>query len=163
MGVTAEFEFIPYNKVSGEKRKYDAESITNFDEYHQFINNGTALGELCHDRSPTAEISLTNVSHKINSMHVDESGVSGVVEILSTPRGELAKILLEAGMITIRPRLIGIIDNGVVRDAVIVSFDFISSMNDTFNPDTYKNRRYRLKIKGHETMQAFHHNTVKKF
>ena len=150
MGITVEFEFVPFNKVGGHGRMYDIKSLINYDEYQQRIQAGTALGELCHDHDPVEVINLNQVSHKINSMWINEKGISGVVEILATPRGQIAEMLLSGGFLSVRPRIVGQVIDSVVRNGEIISFDFIDSMNDTFNPDSYKNRRYKLKLKGHE-------------
>jgi len=138
-------EFLPFTEeLNGNGRRYTYECI-DISAYENLINTGSALGELCHDKDPTDTISLANVSHKINSIHKNEKGIYGVIELLDTPRGHIAQMLID-GMLIVRPRMLGLIGtDGIPEITEIISFDLISGNNDSFNPDSYKNRRYKLK------------------
>jgi hypothetical protein len=67
--------------------------VTN---YQKFIQENRALGECDHPDSSVVE--LKNVSHIVRSASMDGDNVTGVIEILNTPSGNILKSLIEAGV-----------------------------------------------------------------
>jgi hypothetical protein len=101
-------------------------------KYEQLIKERRALGELDHPDSPV--INLKNVSHNIREIYWEGDDVCGVVEILSTPSGNILKELLKAGI------LLGISSRGmgstkpmagnkveVQEDFELIGWDFVSN------------------------------------
>ena len=75
-------------------RRYPKEILEReCNKYQQLIKERRALGELDHPDSPV--INLKNVSHNIREIWWEGDDVCGVVEILSTPSGNILKELLK--------------------------------------------------------------------
>ena len=105
-------------------------------KYQQLINERRALGELDHPDSPV--INLKNVSHNIREIYWEGDDVCGVVEILSTPSGNILKELLKNNIrLGISSRGLGSVkemnDGSVMvqEDFEILGWDFVS------NPSTH--------------------------
>ena len=104
--------------------------------YEQLIKERRALGELDHPDSPI--INLKNVSHNIREISWDGDDVVGVVEVLSTPSGNILKELLKNNIrLGISSRGLGSVkelSDGTVmvqEDFQLVGWDFVS------NPSTH--------------------------
>ena len=104
--------------------------------YEQLIKERRALGELDHPDSPI--INLKNVSHNIREISWDGDDVVGVVEVLSTPSGNILKELLKNNIrLGISSRGLGSVKelpDGTVmvqEDFQLVGWDFVS------NPSTH--------------------------
>jgi hypothetical protein len=106
------------------------------EKYQQLISERRALGELDHPDSSV--INLKNVSHNIKKIWWEGNDLCGLVEILSTPSGNILKELLRAGI------LLGISSRGmgstrqlegnkleVQDDFELLGWDFVS------NPSTH--------------------------
>ena len=97
------------------------------------INERRALGELDHPESSV--INLQNVSHNIKEVKVDGNDVYGVVEILSTPAGNILKELFRNGItVGISSRGMGSVKENmsegtveVQEDFELLCFDFVST------------------------------------
>ena len=97
------------------------------------INERWALGELDHPESSV--INLQNVSHNIKEVRVDGNDVYGVVEILSTPAGNVLKELFRNGItVGISSRGMGSVKENmsegtveVQEDFELLCFDFVST------------------------------------
>ena len=97
------------------------------------INERRALGELDHPESSV--INLQNVSHNIKEVRVDGNDVHGVVEILSTPAGNVLKELFRNGItVGISSRGMGSVKENmsegtveVQEDFELLCFDFVST------------------------------------
>ena len=105
-------------------------------KYQQLINERRARGELDHPDSPV--INLKNVSHNIREIYWEGDDVCGVVEILSTPSGNILKELLKNNIrLGISSRGLGSVkemNDGTVmvqEDFEILGWDFVS------NPSTH--------------------------
>ena len=105
-------------------------------KYEQLIKERRALGELDHPDSPV--INLKNVSHNIREIYWEGDDVCGVVEILSTPSGNILKELLKNNIrLGISSRGLGSVkelSDGTVmvqEDFELVGWDFVS------NPSTH--------------------------
>ena len=99
-----------------------------------------ALGELDHPDSSV--VNLNNVSHNVLEMHWNGDDLSGTVEVLGTPAGNILKELFKAGIkLGISSRGLGSVkevaeDGGedsveVQPDFELIAFDFVS------NPSTH--------------------------
>ena len=87
------------------------------------IKEKRALGELDHPESSV--INLQNVSHNIKEVRVDGNDVYGVVEILSTPAGNVLKELFRNGItVGISSRGMGSVKENMSEGTVEVQEDF---------------------------------------
>ena len=87
------------------------------------IKERRALGELDHPESSV--INLQNVSHNVKEVKVDGNDVHGVVEILSTPAGNILKELFRNGItVGISSRGMGSVKENVSENTVTVQEDF---------------------------------------
>ena len=105
-------------------------------KYEQLIKERRALGELDHPDSSV--INLKNVSHNIREIGWDGDDVVGIVEILSTPSGNILRELLKNNIrLGISSRGLGSVkelSDGTVmvqEDFELVGWDFVS------NPSTH--------------------------
>ena len=105
-------------------------------KYETLIKERRALGELDHPESTI--INLKNVSHNIVEMYWEDKDLCGVVEILSTPSGNILKELFKnnirlgissRGLGSVKPNKDDIVL--VQEDFELIGFDFVS------NPSTH--------------------------
>ena len=61
----------------------------------EFINEKRAYGELGHPEGPT--VNLERASHMITALYPDGKNFIGEAKVLSTPRGEIVKSLMDEG------------------------------------------------------------------
>jgi len=119
------------------KRRYPKNILLRETEkYKQLIRERRALGELDHPDSPV--INLKNVSHNVREIYWEGDDVIGIVEVLSTPSGNILKELLKNNIrLGISSRGLGSVkelNDGTVMvqdDFEIVGWDFVS------NPSTH--------------------------
>ena len=87
------------------------------------IKERRALGELDHPESSV--INLQNVSHNVKEVKVDGNDVHVVVEIISTPAGNILKELFRNGItVGISSRGMGSVKENVSENTVTVQEDF---------------------------------------
>jgi len=93
-GVFAEFGIENRNGRIYEEKEY----LPHLEYLKKDISNGNLLGELDHPER--FEVALGSVSHRISELWYDQASrqVKGRIEILNTPKGQIAKSLLEAGV-----------------------------------------------------------------
>ena len=102
------------------------------DKYMQSVKENRALGELDHPDSSV--INLNNVSHNIVEVTMKGGDVHGVVEILTTPAGNILKELFRCGVtVGISSRGMGSVEENsdgvlmVQEDFDLLCFDFVST------------------------------------
>jgi len=105
-------------------------------KYETLIKERRALGELDHPESTI--INLKNVSHNIVEMYWEDKDLCGVVEVLSTPSGNILKELFKNNIrLGISSRGLGSVKPNkdetvmVQEDFELIGFDFVS------NPSTH--------------------------
>ena len=64
--------------------------------YQKFIQERRALGECDHPDSSVVE--LKNASHLVTSTHMEGDSVVGIIEILTTPSGNILRSLIESNV-----------------------------------------------------------------
>ena len=81
---------------NGRMYRFDSmnREVSKYNE--EFIQRGTALGELGHPEGPT--VNLDRVSHKIVELYPEGKNFIGKAKLLETPMGKIAKNLLEEGV-----------------------------------------------------------------
>ena len=108
-------------------RVYSKENYSEMVESLQPEIERGLLGELNHPYN--LSIDLNNVSHKIDKIQMNEDGTcTGEITILSTPKGDIVKSLIEAGLpIYVSSRGAGQIDeDGNVTLTRLVTWDIVS-------------------------------------
>jgi len=124
-GVFAEFGVENRNGRVYEENEY----LPHLEYLQKDIKTGNLLGELDHPER--FEVSLGNVSHKISELWYDQGKrqVLGRVEILDgTPKGQIAKSLLDAGVpLSISSRAAGSVnEDKSVNIQQIYTFDLVA-------------------------------------
>jgi hypothetical protein len=98
-----------------------------------FIAERRAMGELDHPQNEV--VNLKNVSHNIREMHWDGDDLVAVIEVLTTPNGNILRELFKNGIkLGISSRGLGTLKKGVTEGTAIVgddydliAFDFVSN------------------------------------
>lgn len=124
-GVFAEFGRENRNGRIYEEKVY----LPHLEYLKKDIDNGNLLGELDHPER--FEVALGNVSHRITELWYDQNNrqVKGKIELLEgTPKGQIAKTLLEAGVpLSISSRAAGTVnENKTVDIQQIYTFDLVA-------------------------------------
>jgi len=124
-GVFAEFGIENRNGRIYEEKEY----LPHLEYLKKDIANGNLLGELDHPER--FEVALGSVSHRISELWYDQSSrqVKGRIEILEgTPKGQIAKSLLEAGVpLSISSRAAGTVnEDKTVAIQQIYTYDLVA-------------------------------------
>jgi len=142
-GVFAEFGIENRNGRIYEEKEY----LPHLEYLKKDIATGNLLGELDHPER--FEVALTNVSHRITELWYDQQKrqVLGRIEIIEgTPKGQIAKSLLEAGVpLSISSRAAGTVnEDKTVAIQQIYTYDLVAkpgfesaqlhTVNESANP-----------------------------
>lgn len=141
-GVFAEFGIENRNGRIYEEKEY----LPHLEYLKKDIQNGNLLGELDHPER--FEVALGGVSHRISELWYDQAKrqVLGRLEILETPKGQIAKTLLESGVpLSISSRAAGTVnEDKTVAIQQIYTYDLVAkpgfesaqlhSVNESSNP-----------------------------
>ena len=124
-GVFAEFGIENRNGRIYEEKEY----LPHLEYLKKDINNGNLLGELDHPER--FEVALGSVSHRVTELWYDQQKrqVLGRIEILEgTPKGQIAKSLLEAGVpLSISSRAAGTVnEDKTVAIQQIYTYDLVA-------------------------------------
>jgi methyl-accepting chemotaxis protein len=123
-GVFAEFGIENRNGRIYEEKEY----LPHLEYLKKDIANGNLLGELDHPER--FEVALGNVSHRISELWYEPQSrqVKGRIEIIDTPKGQIAKSLLEAGVpLSISSRAAGTVnEDKTVSIQQIYTYDLVA-------------------------------------
>ena len=124
-GVFAEFGIENRNGRIYEEKEY----LPHLEYLKKDIANGNLLGELDHPER--FEVALGSVSHRVTELWYDQQArqVKGRIEILEgTPKGQIAKSLLEAGVpLSISSRAAGTVnEDKTVAIQQIYTYDLVA-------------------------------------
>lgn len=121
--------FAKFGELNNNNRIYEEdEYFPHLKRLQEKIQKNNLLGELDHpDR---LEISLSKVSHKIESIEYDKNTrtIRGRLRLLNTPQGEIAKKLVESGVtLSISSRAVGIVKpDKKVKIQMLQTYDLVA-------------------------------------
>lgn len=120
------------NKKNQNGRIYPKEIlIREAEKFNKKIEEGLSSGELDHPESTV--VNLRNVSHAIRKIWWENENLMGIIEILATPSGQIAKELINGGVkLGISSRGVGTTnqdesgDTMVNEDFELITWDLVS-------------------------------------
>ena len=141
-------KFIVFDQKNKNGRIYTKEcGSAIMQQFNKLAHEGQMiLGEFGYPEN-RFEVSLGNVSHRVDSLEFDmlNNCLRGTIEILETPKGkQILKMLNENGykfedLFVVRPRGTGTVnEKGEVENYTLYSFDVIFKQEDAFNQNVVK-------------------------
>lgn len=126
---TLEGVFCQFGVTNRNDRVYqENEYLKHLSYLQNDIKNNNLLGELDHPER--FEVALGNVSHRVTELWYDQSNrqVKGRIELLPTPKGQIAKSLIDAGIpLSISSRAAGSVnDDKTVEIQQIYTYDLVA-------------------------------------
>lgn len=123
-GVFAEFGIENRNGRVYEEKEY----LPHLEYLKKDMANGSLLGELDHPER--FEVALGNVSHRVTELWYDQDNrqIKGRIEVLDTPKGQIARSLLESGIpLSISSRAAGTVnEDKTVQIQQIYTYDLVA-------------------------------------
>lgn len=124
-GIFAQFGIENNNKRIYEEKEY----MPHLEYLKQKISKNSLMGELDHPEK--FEISLDKVSHVIENLEYDKENrqIKGRVRILDTPKGKIAKSLIDSGIpISISSRAAGSVNESDKKVSIqrIFTYDLVA-------------------------------------
>lgn len=155
--------FTEFGVMNRNNRVYEAKDVLpHIKSLQEQIKTGSVMGELDH---PTQfDTSLDRVSHTIESLEYDEVNncIIGKVKILNTPKGEIARKLLEGGVqLSISSRAAGTVDEstGHVRIQKLFTYDLVAEPGFKNAQLTRVNESYGFSNDGNVAMYLMDEST----
>ena len=138
---------------NNNNRIYDRDNYAEMIEALQDkIAAKSLLGELEHSYSGVT--SLENVSHRIDSLSIDEDGVvHGSLTLLNTPKGQIAQAIIKAGSpLFVSSKAVGTMDeNGNVTLTRLFTYDIVCLPGFS---------EAKVTLKENETMEALNESAT---
>lgn len=123
-GVFAEFGVENRNGRVYEEKEY----LPHLEYLKKDMANGNLMGELDHPER--FEVALSNVSHRVTDLWYDQNArqIKGRIEVLPTPKGQIAEALLNAGVpLSISSRAAGTVnEDKTVQIQQIYTYDLVA-------------------------------------
>lgn len=100
-------------------RIYDRAELT------EQIRGREFLGELGH--RDDMKVNLERVSHSVDDIMIDDTGMRGTIKVLDTPAGKIVESLINSGVnLTTSIRAIGMVNEDMsVYDVRLITFDLV--------------------------------------
>lgn len=155
-GIVLEGVFAQFGVVNNNDRIYEeGEYLPHLKYLQEKIGKNRLLGELDHPER--FEVSLTNASHMIEKLEFDKEKrqILGRIRILDTPKGKIAKELIESGVpISISSRAAGLVEsNKKVKIKKIFTYDMV--MDPGFDEAVLNRVNESLGLKSDGLLQVF--------
>ena len=134
--------FLHYGQKNLNRRIYTKECAEKMVEEFN-TRGGIMYGELGQPEG--YDVRLSNVSHIVEEIHLDEekNSIVGTITILDTPKGKIVKKLLKQDIgLSCRSRGAGTVnENGEIEDYQLFSFDLIADQDafENIAPDDFLN------------------------
>ena len=129
---------LPFNRRGCSGRIYTRESVLKaFQDLKARINGGFVGGVLEQNQynfGPGFSLGLEDLSHKVTSVELKNDGIYASLEILDTPKGNLVKQMVDAGVkLWGSQRAIGMDQLGTITLDSIISYDLTGC--SSFDPN----------------------------
>lgn len=120
-------KLIEFDKENRNGRIYPKELMNPIME--QLNNKSTIYGELGQDNA-SMDVTLSNVSHTVENIYINDNAIYGDIRILDTPKGKIVKELLNNNQtIGVASRGMGTINNDgtISSNYKLFTFDLVTN------------------------------------